>query len=491
MRNHSKMLLASTAVIVAGGLSVQASAQVLVPGEPVAEVISTTETVTFDPETEVTTAVTAVEEAVAVNYTTSNSAVFGPFGGQIVSGAYAFDASVGFNQVTETTVTATPDGLGGFVVSETVTGEPEVTSEIAVQSISGSQQISTPITGLLLETYEITSSTGATANVEVEQGVISADPNIGIFLSTNTATSTFDPVTGELSDPVVDAESVEFVNITSAGLTTNGTVTAETVIADDVTLGGESLVGTLAGLDAADVALGARIDDETAARVAAVADLEAADAALGARIDDETAARIAAVADLEAADAALGARIDDETAARIAAVADLEAADLALGVRIDGEAAARVAADTVLDGRITTESTARVAADTALGNRITAETNARTAADLAEANARIAADNALSARITAETDARIAADNVLRDQIASSTATAIALGGNAILPDSNFTLSGNVGFYQGASAVSINAAGRVSEKVYLTGALGGGLNKRGKLGGRVGVVFGF
>ena len=466
MRNHSKMLLASTAVIVAGGLSVQASAQVLVPGEPVAEVISTTETVTFDPETEVTTAVTAVEEAVAVNYTTSNSAVFGPFGGQIVSGAYAFDASVGFNQVTETTVTATPDGLGGFVVSEPVTGEPEVTSEIAVQSISGSQQISTPITGLLLETYEITSSTGATANVEVEQGVISADPNIGIFLSTNTATSTFDPVTGELSDPVVDAESVEFVNITSAGLTTNGTVTAETVIADDVTLGGESLVGTLAGLDAADVALGARIDDETAARVAAVADLEAADAALG-------------------------ARIDDETAARIAAVADLEAADLALGVRIDGEAAARVAADTVLDGRITTESTARVAADTALGNRITAETNARTAADLAEANARIAADNALSARITAETDARIAADNVLRDQIASSTATAIALGGNAILPDSNFTLSGNVGFYQGASAVSINAAGRVSEKVYLTGALGGGLNKRGKLGGRVGVVFGF
>ena len=75
--------------------------------------------------------------------------------------------------------------------------------------------------------------------------------------------------------------------------------------------------------------------------------------------------------------------------------------------------------------------------------------------------------------------------------IASSTATAIALGGNAILPDANFTLAGNVGFYQGATAISLNAAGRVADKVYLTAAVGGGTNKRGELGGRVGVVFGF
>ena len=81
--------------------------------------------------------------------------------------------------------------------------------------------------------------------------------------------------------------------------------------------------------------------------------------------------------------------------------------------------------------------------------------------------------------------------NELRDKIASSTATAIAMGGSTILPDTNFTLSGNVGMYEGASAVALNAAGRVSEKVYITAAVGGGLNKGGKLGGRVGVVFGF
>lgn len=439
MRNHSKMLLASTAVIVAGGLSVQASAQVFTPSEPVTEEISVTETITFDPETEVTTSVTAVEEAVTVDYTaTEVDADIGSFGGQVVGGQYDFAATVGFTQVTETTVTATPDGLGGFDVSEPVTGEPTVTSDVAVTSISGFETVSTPITGMLEQGYFITGSTGNVADIAYNSGVVSTD---GISFVSATGTITFDPETGEFIDGALDPESVQVTQLDSSGLFTNGTVTAETVIADDVIVAGESLVGT--------------------------------------------------IADLEAADVALGARIDDETAARIAAVADLEAADAALGVRIDSEAAARVAADTVLDGRITTESTARVAADTALGNRITAETNARTAADLAEANARIAADNALSARITAETDARIAADNVLRDQIASSTATAIALGGNAILPDSNFTLSGNVGFYQGASAVSINAAGRVSEKVYLTGALGGGLNKRGKLGGRVGVVFGF
>ena len=141
--------------------------------------------------------------------------------------------------------------------------------------------------------------------------------------------------------------------------------------------------------------------------------------------------------------------------------------------------------------RIGAEETARAAADTAIGARITTESNARVAADLAESNARIASDNALGSRISDETNARIAADDVLRDQIASSTATAIALGGNAILPDSNFTLAGNMGFYNGATAVSLNVAGKVGTNTYVTAAVGGGLNKQGKVGGRVGVVFGF
>jgi len=154
------------------------------------------------------------------------------------------------------------------------------------------------------------------------------------------------------------------------------------------------------------------------------------------------------------------------------------------GTSLNGTIADLEAADTAIGVRIGTEETARAAA-------VTTESNARVAADLAESNARIASDNALGSRITNETNERIAADSVLRDQIASSTATAIALGGNAILPDVNFTLAGNVGFYNGATAVSINAAGKVSSNVYLTAAVGGGLNKQGKVGGRVGVVFGF
>lgn len=102
-----------------------------------------------------------------------------------------------------------------------------------------------------------------------------------------------------------------------------------------------------------------------------------------------------------------------------------------------------------------------------------------------------AADELIRKDLVAEIAARKADTAELRDRIASSTATAIALGGTTILPDSTFTLSGNVGFYQGAQAVAMNAAARVGAKAYVTGAFGGGLNKRGELGGRVGFVFGF
>lgn len=104
---------------------------------------------------------------------------------------------------------------------------------------------------------------------------------------------------------------------------------------------------------------------------------------------------------------------------------------------------------------------------------------------------RTAEDKRIVGLIESEQAARIAGDLELRDRIASSTATAIALGGAVILPDTNFTVSGNVGIYDGAQAIAINASARVAEKTYVTGAFGGGLNKRGTVGGRVGVVFGF
>jgi hypothetical protein len=124
---------------------------------------------------------------------------------------------------------------------------------------------------------------------------------------------------------------------------------------------------------------------------------------------------------------------------------------------------------------------------TAVRNDLTAETNSRNAALTAVRSDLTAVRNDL----TAETNSRIAADGVLRDQIASSTATAIALGGAVILPDVKFSLSGNVGFYQGATAIAVNAAARVAPNTYLTGAFGGGLSKYGDVGGRVGFAIGF
>jgi hypothetical protein len=179
-------------------------------------------------------------------------------------------------------------------------------------------------------------------------------------------------------------------------------------------------------------------------------------------------------ATLTSANAYTDTSVAAEAALRVAGDAEtLTSANTFTTTAVAAEATIRAAADTALTTRIAAEETARAAADTALGARITAENSAR-----------VAADNALGARITD-------LDSTLRDKIASSTATAIAMGGSTILPDTNFTLSGNVGMYEGASAVALNAAGRVSEKVYVTAAVGGGLNKGGKLGGRVGVVFGF
>ena len=138
---------------------------------------------------------------------------------------------------------------------------------------------------------------------------------------------------------------------------------------------------------------------------------------------------------------------------------------------------------TAIDTRTTANTTAIAALDT--------RTTANTTAIANEVTARVAADNALGARITNETNERIAADNVLRDQIASSTATAIAMGGAALLPDMGFTLSGNIAIYEGAQAIALNAAAKIGPNAYVTAAVGGGLNKNGSVGGRVGFVFGF
>ncbi|MXO96597.1 hypothetical protein GRI34_09245 [Erythrobacter aquimaris] len=138
---------------------------------------------------------------------------------------------------------------------------------------------------------------------------------------------------------------------------------------------------------------------------------------------------------------------------------------------------------------------------TANADAIVAESEARAAADAqlldqltAEENARIAGDAALQSQIDGiggRVDLVEARIDQLDDRIASSTATAIALGGMGFLPDTRFNLSVAGGFYEGANAIAANAGIRVSDKVAITAGIGGGLNKNGKVGGRVGIIFGW
>ena len=108
------------------------------------------------------------------------------------------------------------------------------------------------------------------------------------------------------------------------------------------------------------------------------------------------------------ADATLQDNLDNETKTR-------NNADLALGTRISEETSARTQADATLTNSLNTEIQARRDADTSLGERIDAETTARRQADTTlqsnidtEASNRQTADNLL----TAQVNARVKAVNV-------------------------------------------------------------------------------
>lgn len=108
------------------------------------------------------------------------------------------------------------------------------------------------------------------------------------------------------------------------------------------------------------------------------------------------------------ADATLQNNLDNETKTR-------NDADLALGTRISEETSARVQADATLTNSLNTEIQARRDADTSLGERIDAEATARRQADTtlqsnidAEASNRQTADNLL----TAQVNTRVKAVNV-------------------------------------------------------------------------------
>lgn len=238
---------------------------------------------------------------------------------------------------------------------------------------------------------------------------------------------------------------------------------------------------------AAELALGVRIDDEEAARIAAVsgeasarvaavnaeeARALAAEAVLDAAIAAEAAARIAAVsAEAAARAAAVTAEETRAMAAEATLTADLAAEVTARGVAVSAEETARIAADDALDARLDTlegdvntvnsvrylihelsnssnaaldaEIAARIAADASLAADLAAETTRATAAEgslsadiAAEATRALAAEAALQTAIDDEESARISADNALSasiatvsDNLATETARAIAAEG--------------------------------------------------------------
>ena len=142
------------------------------------------------------------------------------------------------------------------------------------------------------------------------------------------------------------------------------------------------------------------------------------------------------------------------------------------GRTIGGVAAGVLATDAVNFGQLTS-----------INSALTSESAARQAADLA-----------LDGRVdTLELVALDFGDDLRRvDRRASAgTATAIALGGNAFLPDKKFNLTGNMGLYRGAYAGAIQVGAMISPNAAVNAGVAKGFNRGGKVGARVGFTFGW
>ena len=264
----------------------------------------------------------------------------------------------------------------------------------------------------------------------------------------------------------------------------------------------------------------AAADTQLAAGLAAEAQTRAAgDAQLATAINTEAATRAAADTQLAngltaeaqtraAADTQLATAINTEAATRAAAVTQLAnglgaeaqtraAGDAQLATAINAEAATRAANDVQLAQGIDTEARTRAAADQQMSQRISAgEVNMTALASqlAAETSARMTADMALSSRMDAldgrldRIDSRL--DRV-ENRVASGTAVAIALGGNAFLPDTRFNLTANVATYDGAHAGAVQFGAMITDRVAINGGVATGFNRRGRAGARAGVTIGW
>jgi trimeric autotransporter adhesin len=124
-------------------------------------------------------------------------------------------------------------------------------------------------------------------------------------------------------------------------------------------------------------------------------------------------------------------------------------------------------------------------------------TDAINGSQLFATNSRVSALEALNLNVGSQISGLQSGINSLSDQLNLNNrqanggiAAALALGGAAIVPDSNVSMSFNLSTYRGQQGFSGSLIGRVSEKVYVSGGFAGSTVK-GSTGGRVGVTFGW
>ena len=248
-------------------------------------------------------------------------------------------------------------------------------------------------------------------------------------------------------------------------LDASGLVTPQVAVTDGIDMGGSNLTNLAAGVAPTDAVNVAQLDQESTAR-------QAADAALQGNIDAEATNRAQA-------DVQLVQRIAAEEASR-------QSADVVLQEGIAAEAMTRAQADLQLNQRVGAAESGQANLAVALSN----EVNARMAADLAAANMIAGFGNQLNT-LSAQVDALASRVDAFEDNVASSTSGAVALGGNAFLPDTRFNLTANVGTYGGAHAGSFQLGALVSRNVAINAGVATGFNRGGKTGGRVGMTLGW
>jgi autotransporter adhesin len=137
-----------------------------------------------------------------------------------------------------------------------------------------------------------------------------------------------------------------------------------------------------------------------------------------------------------------------------------------------------------------------------VGNRtiagVTAGVAATDAVNVGQLNAAIAGVGVDITGIEADIADLQAQDIILANNIhrvdrraAGGTAVAIAMGGNAFLPDKTFNLTGNLGLYRSQLAGAVQLGAMISGNAAFNAAVGTGFNHNGKLGGRAGFSFGW